>query len=172
MRISTFLLCLCASIALAADTSIDLPSTATVYIESIGASSITILAEINFNPSTLEAELNTYEAPEISTGSTLVRVGVYDKIKRNWASSTSVTSAESFSKGYSPVIILSLGVRGEVVGVACKSAKVDAGMTRDFGPKVKVVKTVNGKSPALNKPIVLKEGKLEAEVPEKTLFQK
>jgi hypothetical protein len=172
MRFSALLLPFCASLVIAADGNPDLPSSTTIYVESIGASTIASLAEIKYNPYTLDAELTSYDPPEIPASSDLVRVGVYDKVKNDWASSTSVTSAESFSKGYSPIIILSLGAQGEVLGVTCKSGRIDAGQTRDFGPKVKVVTMTKGKSPDLNKPIVLKEGRLEAEVPEKTLLQR
>lgn len=64
-------------------------------------------------------------------------------------------------------------MHGDVIGVTYKSVKVDAGQTRDFGPKVKVVKMTKGKRPEFNRPIVVsKEGTEEGEVPEKTMLQK
>jgi len=98
---------------------------------------------------------------------------VYDAATSSWKSSTSMTSAESFSKGYSPTLVLSLDAQGGVIGVSCKSGKIDAGQTRDFGPKVKVLKTAKGKLPELNRPVVLSpEGKLAEPEPEKSMLQK
>jgi hypothetical protein len=60
-----------------------------------------------------------------------------------------------------------------VIGVSLKSGKIDAGQTRDFRPKVKILKTAKGPAPALNRAVVLSpEGKLEEPVPEKTMLQK
>lgn len=136
------------------------------------------LAEVSYNPSTLSSEITNYIPPIleeilIDTTSQLLRVGIYDPSLQKWKSSVSVTSTSSFEKGYSPTIVLSLGKQGEVIGVAVKSSMVDAGQTRDFGPKVMVRGVVEGKKPELNRPVVLNpEGKIEVEVPEKTLLQK
>lgn len=60
-----------------------------------------------------------------------------------------------------------------MLGVSVKSARIDAGQTRDFGPQVVVRATSRGKQAALNKPVVLNpEGKLDAPIVEKTLLQK
>ena len=152
----------------------DSSESTTVYIQSTTPSSPAIpLAEITYNPTTLSSEITSYEYPEISPETTLLRVGIYDESSSSWKSSTSVTSVDSFAKGYQPTIVISLDANGGVIGVSCKSAKIDAGATRDFGPKVKVVKSVKAKQPELNKPIVLNpEGKLEEAVPEKTMLQK
>jgi hypothetical protein len=171
MRLFKHLLALCAT-AVAAATS-ELTDTTAVYLQSVDSSAVTLLAEIEYNPSTLVAEIKEYEAPGLATDSKLLRVGVYDKVTSSWKSSTSVTSIESFGKGYAPTITLSLDTQGDVFSVSLKSGKIDAGQTRDFGPKVKVVKTVPGKKVELNKPVVLsKEGKVEGEVVEKTFLQK
>ena len=159
----------------AAGASSNLIDSTTVYIQSIESSQTPAspLAEIKYNPSTLSAELVSFDAPELSSESKLLRIGVYDVATSTWKSSTSVTSVESFSKGYSPTFVLSLDSQGVVVGVSVKSGKIDAGQTRDFSPKVKVLKTSKGKVPDLNRPVVLSpEGKLEEPVPEKTLLQK
>lgn len=69
--------------------------------------------------------------------------------------------------------MLSLDAQGGVLGVSCKSGRVDAGQTRDFAPGVMVRKMARGKGPGLNSPVVLsKEGKVEEPVAEKTLLQK
>ena len=84
-----------------------------------------------------------------------------------------MTSASTFSKGYSPTLVLSLDAQGGVIGVSCKSAKIDAGETRDFGPKIKVLKTAKGKLPDLNKPVVLSpEGKVAVPLVEKPWYLK
>ncbi|KAL3417652.1 cyclin-dependent protein kinase regulator pho80 [Phlyctema vagabunda] len=152
----------------------ELIDSATVYIQPISTSSgpARPLAEIQYNPSTLSAELVSFEAPELEAEEMLVRIGLYDAATARWKSSTSTTSAESFRKGYAPTFVVSLDAQGAVLGVTCKSARVDAGQTRDFGPKVRLVQSGKGKLPELNRPVVLKEGKLEEPEPEKTLFQK
>ncbi|KAF4632233.1 hypothetical protein G7Y89_g5892 [Cudoniella acicularis] len=174
MQIRPFILALYAQVAIAASSS-DLIDSTTVSIQTVESSStpINTLAEIKYNPSTLSAELVSYDAPELSPEPKLLRIGVYDAATSSWKSSTSTMSAESFAKGYSPTIVLNLDVQGQVIGVTFKSAKIDAGQTRDFGPKVLVLKMGKGALPELNRPIVLSpEGKVEQPEPEKTMLQK
>jgi hypothetical protein len=84
-----------------------------------------------------------------------------------------MTSIDTFSKGFRLTLVLSLDAQGGLLGVTCKSGKIDAGQTRDIAPKVKVLKTAKAKQPELNRPVVLsKEGKLEDTVVEKTFLQK
>jgi hypothetical protein len=149
-------------------------TTTTVCLQSIASTSlpITPLAEIQYDPFTLSAEFVTFDAPELSSEANLIRIGVCDTATQVWKSSTSVTSVDSFSKSYAPIIILSLDTHGDVIGVTCKSVKVDAGQTRDFGPKIKVVKMTKGKRPELNRPIVISKEGTEGELPEKTMLQK
>lgn len=171
--------------ALAAGTSPDLIDSATVYIQAVGfsLSAPSPLASIEFNPSTLSAEIITYEAPDfigdssedlpIFSDDSLLRIGIYDEATSRWKSSTSMTSIASFSKGYAPTIIISLDSQGGILGVSCKSAVIDAGQTRDFGPKVLIRSMDTGKRPELNRPVVLSaEGKLEEPAAEKTMLQK
>lgn len=69
--------------------------------------------------------------------------------------------------------MVNLDREGRVVGVSLKSGRIDAGATRDFGPRVRVLRMVEGKKPDLNRPVVLSpEGKLAEPVAEKTLLQK
>ncbi|PMD13934.1 cyclin-domain-containing protein [Hyaloscypha hepaticicola] len=155
--------------------SSELIDSTTVYIQSVGSSATPVipLAEIKYNPSTLSAELASFDFPELDREAKLLRVGVYDVSTSSWKSSTSTTSAESFGKGYSPTLVLSLDAQGGVIGISLKSAKIDAGQTRDFGPKVKVLKTAKAPTPALNRAVVLSpEGKLEEPIVEKTMLQK
>jgi hypothetical protein len=152
-----------------------LSTTTTVCLQSTASIPLPIipLAEIQYEPSALSAEFTSFDAPELSGGANIVRIGICDTATQVWKSSISITSADSFSKGYAPIIVLSLDTHGNVIGVTCKSVKVDAGHTRDFGPKVKVVKMTKGKRPELNRPIVVsKEGTEEGELPEKTMLQK
>ncbi|KAL5352667.1 hypothetical protein ACLOAV_002615 [Pseudogymnoascus australis] len=175
MRLSAFVVLFASAIFARGQSDTDLPSATVVSIQPIDASvsSIDSLAHIQYNPTTLEAEIASYDSPDVAPGAGLARVGIYDKAAQAWASSTSILSMENFTKGYAPVITLSIGPDGGVIGVSCKSEKIDAGHTRDFGPKVTVRRTADGKTPNLNRPIALsKEGKVAEEVPEKTFMQK
>jgi len=165
------LLALCTT---ALSLSADLIDSTTISIQPLsGSAPILSLAEIKYNPSTLDAEIVSYSPPALPTDSELVRVGVYDAATGRWKSSTSMTAAESFAKGYRPTIVLSLDAQGGVLGVACKSGKIDAGESRDFAPRVKVLKTVKGQQPHLNRPVVLSpEGKVAVPEVEKTMLQK
>ena len=150
-------------------------ATTTVCLQSIASIPLPVipLAEIQYDSFTLSAEFVTFDAPELSSEANLIRIGVCDTATQVWKSSTSITSVDSFSKSYAPNIVLSLDIHGDVIGVTFKGFKVDAGQTRDFGPKVKVVKMTKGKRPELNRPVVVsKEGTEEGEVPEKTMLQK
>lgn len=151
--------------------------TAAIFIQPISssASPITPLAEIKYNPSTLSSGLGAFEVPDIPADSKLARVGIYDAATSQWKSSTSVTSVEIFAKGYAPTVVLSLDAQGDVIGVSLKGGSIDAGQTRDFGPKVKVLKMGKAKVPSLNKPKVVSEkagATGEEEVVEKTFLQK
>lgn len=136
---------------------------------------------------------------DVDTAPQLVRVGVWDPAAKRWASSTTVASAENFAKGYAPVVAVTVspvtaaasppppkknskssgggvsGVSGggDIISVAIKGVAVDAGYTRDFGPRAVLVRTEPGRQVELNRPVVLgPEGrKVEAE-PEKSLLQK
>lgn len=166
---------LLAIVAAASGNADDSSTTITVCLQSIATPPLPIvhLAEIHYDSSTLIAELASFDAPELSSEVNLVRIGICNTATHAWKSSTSVTSTESFNKGYAPIIVLSLDTHGDVIGVTCKSGKVDAGQTRDFGPKTKVVKMSNARRPDLNRPQLLsKEGTVEGELPEKTILQK
>lgn len=173
MRLPVLFLGLCAQIFTTSAVSDFIDST-TVYIQPVDTSSpASPLAEIKYNPSTLDAELVSFEAPEFADDTKLVRIGVYDTATSTWKSSTSMTSSDTFSRGFRPTLVLSLDAQGGVLGVTCKSGKIDAGQTRDFAPKVTVRKMAKAKQPELNRPVVLsKEGKLEEPEPEKTFLQK
>jgi hypothetical protein len=84
-----------------------------------------------------------------------------------------VTLAENFGKGYAPHFVVSVDGKGEVLGVSVRGVKIDAGHTRDFGPQVLVVPTVQGKQPDLNRPVVLSpEGRKVQPEQEKSFLQK
>jgi len=174
MKLFRAVIPLCVQLVAIVATS-DFIDSATVYIQSLDTSSAPIspLAQIKYNPSTLDAELISFDAPDLAPESKLVRIGVYDSVASAWKSSTSMTSADSFSKGFRPTLVLSLDMQGGVLGVTCKSGRIDAGQTRDFSPNVRVIKAAKGKQPDLNGPVVLSpEGKVAEPEPEKTLLQK
>jgi hypothetical protein len=149
MKVLSLLLTLCAlprALSQATDS-------ATVYIQPLSSTSPPFpLADIKYNPSTLSASLDAFHLPDIPiSSSSLVRVGIYDIATATWKSSTSMTSTESFAKGFRPTLVLSLDAQGGVLGVTCKSSRVSAGSTKDFGPGVVVKKMVKGVGPSLNR---------------------
>ncbi|KAK0613822.1 hypothetical protein B0T14DRAFT_527061 [Immersiella caudata] len=179
MRLNTLLSALLAGTAVLADT-------VPVFIQPISSSetSPALLIKISHDPletttdptsaPQISTEILSYEAPEIPDDVKLVRIGAYDSKAARWSSSTTVVSVENFGKGYSPHFILTLDANGkDLIGVACRGVRVDAGYTRDFGPQVKVVVAGRGKQPELNKPVVLSpEGKKVVPEAEKTFLQK
>lgn len=144
-------------------------------ISETAAAPIHPLAKIAYNPSTLTSTLLSYSAPDLPDDPppSLLRIGIYDPPSQSWKSSVSVTSPASFAKGYAPTFVVTLGPEGEVLGVSVKSALIDAGATRDFGPKVVVRAGRRARGPELNRPVVLGEDGKVGQVPlEKTLLQK
>ncbi|KAI1278599.1 cyclin-domain-containing protein [Xylaria sp. FL0933] len=149
--------------------------TATIYIQAVTPSPATPvpLAELQFDtlaPS--DAQVLTYEAPELPDETKLVRVGVYDPAAGQWSSSASVASVDNFGKGYSPTLILSVEQSGEPISAALRGVRIDAGQTRDFGPQAMVLVTAPGKQPDLNKPVVLSPEGKQVVPEEKTMLQK
>ncbi|KAI0531976.1 hypothetical protein GGR58DRAFT_206463 [Xylaria digitata] len=149
--------------------------TAPIYIQAVTASPATPipLAELQFDtlaPS--EAQILTYEAPDLPDETKLVRVGVYDPASKQWTSSTSVASVDNFDKGYSPTLILSVDQSGVPISVAIHGVRIDAGQTRDFGPQAMVLVTAAGKQPDLNKPVVLSPEGKQVVPEEKSMLQK
>ncbi|POR31867.1 Uncharacterized protein TPAR_07917 [Tolypocladium paradoxum] len=171
MRITALLSALCAAAAVHAN-----PRTAQIYIQPITSSSQapSPLAEVSYDPAALSlSSVVSYEAPDIPAAARFVRIGLYDAKARTWTSGTTVAAADNFSKGYSPNIVLSTDGSGAVVSASCKGVAIDAGQTRDFGPKVVVLPETRGKQPQLNKPVVLSpEGKKVEPEQEKTFLQK
>lgn len=171
MRFATLFTALCVAAVASAD-----QRTAQVYIQSVHASTSkpAPLAEISYDMAALDSSsIVSYEAPEIPEAAELVRIGLYDPKSAKWLSGTTVAAANNFGKGFAPTLMLSVDVRGDVVSASCRGVKIDAGQTRDFGPKAVVVPETPGKQPELNKPVVLSPtGQKVAEEPEKTFLQK
>ncbi|KAK4455005.1 hypothetical protein QBC34DRAFT_391287 [Podospora aff. communis PSN243] len=178
MRVTTILSALLAGTVALADT-------VPVFIQPISASEAApaLLIEISHDipeattdptqPPQISTEILSYEAPELPEDAKLVRIGAYDNKAARWTSSTTVMSVENFGKGYSPHFVLTLDANGkDLIGVACRGVRVDAGYTRDFGPQVKVVVTGRGKQPELNKPVVLSPEGKKVVPEEKTWLQK
>lgn len=153
---------------------------APIYIQPITTPSSqqqppTLLAEVQYDtlsPST--AEITNYEPPSLPDPTPkLLRIGIYDPSTSRWTSSTTVTSAENFSKGYAPHFVVTVDGKGDILGASVRGVKIDAGHTRDFGPQALVVVTSAGKQPDLNKPVVLSpEGRKVQPEAEKTFLQK
>lgn len=172
MRLLSLSLAFFAQCLLASSETMLLDAT-TIYIQPLDASTPTVLAEVHYNPSTLSAEISSFDPPELSPSTKHLRIGVYDPSTSKWKSSTSLTSAESFAKGYRPTLVMTIDCEGVVLGVSVSSGKIDAGATRDFAPKLLVKKMGRSKGPELNKPVVLSpEGKLAVPEPEKSMLQK
>lgn len=171
MKVATIFSTLCAAALVAAD-----QLTAQVYIQPVLPNSDLPqpLAEISYDPiAPTISSIVSYEAPELPESASLLRIGIYDPRTSKWTAGTTVTSVDTFSKGYSPNIILSVNEKGDVLSAACTGVRIDAGETRDFGPKAVVVVESKGKQPELNKPVVLSpEGKKVEAEPEKSLLQK
>ncbi|KAI0422385.1 hypothetical protein F5X98DRAFT_150635 [Xylaria grammica] len=149
--------------------------TATIYIQAVTAKPATPapLAELQFDTlSPTEAQILTYEAPDLPDEAKLVRVGIYDPAAKQWSSSTSVASVDNFDKGYSPTLILTIGQSGEPISAAIRGVRIDAGQTRDFGPQAVVLVTTPGKQPDLNKPVVLSPEGKQVVPEEKSMLQK
>lgn len=170
MRATTVFSALLAATLAAADL-------AQVYIQPITpadhALAPALLASVEYQTSNPSAsELTNYEPPELPEDAALVRVGLYDPSTSAWTTA-SVASAENFAKGYAPAITLSVDGKGRVVGASVKGVVIDAGQTRDFGPRVVVSVAGKGAQPELNKPVMLSpDGRKPEEEEEKSFLQK
>lgn len=171
MRTTTLLSGLCAALTVYAA-----PQSAQLSIQPISSKPQAPLpfASISYDLASPDAStITAYDAPDIPDSSSLVRIGIYDAKTKSWLSGTTVASTENFAKGYSPTITVSVNGRGDVVSAALKGVQIDAGQTRDFGPKVVLVTEGKGAQPVLNKPVVVsKEGKKVEEEAEKSFLQK
>ncbi|TWU74145.1 hypothetical protein ED733_005656 [Metarhizium rileyi] len=171
--LTTLVFALCAALTVGA-----IPQTAEFSIQPISSSRQQSppfpFASVSYDLAAIDSStVTSYDAPEIPDASSLVRIGVYDPKTKSWASGTTVASTENFAKGYSPTITVSVNSRGDVLSAALKGVQIDAGQTRDFGPKVVILPEGKGPQPALNKPVIVSsEGKKVEEEVEKTFLQK
>ncbi|PQE03186.1 nuc-1 negative regulatory preg protein [Rutstroemia sp. NJR-2017a BBW] len=124
---------------------------ATIYIQPLSSSSSSAAAPIplltlSYNPSTLSSSIQEYSPPSDLLSShpdpsSLALLGILDPLSSTStptpkpSTSTSLISLENFAKGYTPTFIVTLDHEGAILGVSAKSGVVDAGATRDFGPK-------------------------------------
>ncbi|KAI9672037.1 MAG: hypothetical protein M1829_004581 [Trizodia sp. TS-e1964] len=148
----------------------DPTSSITIYQWPLSEASIapTSLAEIQYNPRTLEAQVVKY-SPSTKESADLVRIGLYDKTTKSWTGI--LTSAESLEPNYIPSIILYLDDSDRVWAIDFRSSP--GGKTDPLDFSVTLATANPGPKPHLNRPVVLTaEGKLPEVVPEKTLFQK
>ena len=148
--------------------------TADIYILPIATTGLpNHLAEVSYDTAALSsASVISWEAPELHETTKLVRIGLWDTKAKTWISGTTVASADNFAKGYSPTLMLSVDAEGDIQSVAIKGVRIDAGQTRDFGPKAIVLPDAPGKQPELNKPVVLTPEGKKPEEQEKTFLQK
>ncbi|KAM0559478.1 hypothetical protein ACHAPJ_004508 [Fusarium lateritium] len=171
MRIATLFSTICAAALVAAE-----QRTAQIYIQPVQSSPSKPqpLAEVSYDAASLiSTEIVSYEAPELLETVSLVRVGIYDPKTSRWVAGTTAASTDNFGRGYAPTILLSVNENGDVRSVALKGVKVDAGQTRDFGPKAVVIADKKGSQPELNKPVVLAPGgRKAAEEEPKSFLQK
>lgn len=171
MRIVSFLSTIYAAALVVAE-----QRTAQIYVQPIQSSPSLPqpLAEIAYDAASLiSTEVVSYEAPELPETASLVRVGIYDPKSEKWIAGTTAASTENFDRGYAPTILLSVDQSGDVRSVALKGVRVDAGQTRDFGPKAIVIADKKGSQPELNKPVVLSPNGRKAEEEEpKSFLQK
>jgi hypothetical protein len=171
MRTTTLAAAVCAALTIHAA-----PQTAQLSLQPISSQppAPVPFASISYDIASPDSSTITdYDAPDIPESSSLVRIGIYDARSRSWLSGTTVASTENFAKGYSPTITVSVNSQGSVLSAALKGVQIDAGQTRDFGPKVVVLAQGKGPQPVLNKPVVVsKEGKKAEQEEEKTFLQK
>jgi hypothetical protein len=156
-----------------------------IYVQPVTqhASAPLLLAKVKYQDPSVPVAAGDYQQPEITSfelpelpddiENLRLRVGAFNPLTRTWLSSTTMASAENLlGKGYSPTLVLSIDRNGEVLSVALKGVRIDAGQTRDFGPQVLLRLEETGRQPELNKPVVLSpDGKKPVEE-EKTLLQK
>ncbi|RYP06819.1 hypothetical protein DL764_002931 [Monosporascus ibericus] len=122
-----------------------------------------------------EVRILSYEAPELPADVRLLRVGVYDPSRGAWASGTTLAGAENLARGYAPTLLLSVEGKGDeavVTSAALRGVAVDAGHTRDFGPKAALLRPAPGRQVDLDKPVVPKAAGQGEPEPEKSLLQK
>lgn len=149
--------------------------TAAIYLQPITSpeAAPSFLADVTYDTTDVSASTVTeYEAPELPEDAKLIRIGVYDRAAKRWASSTSVASVDNFSKGYSLHVTVSVDAQGQYLGASCRGVGIDAGQTRDFGPQAMVVVTEQGKQPDLNRPVVLSPEGKQVVPEEKSILQK
>ncbi|KAF5025326.1 hypothetical protein F66182_2584 [Fusarium sp. NRRL 66182] len=171
MRIATLLSTICAAALVTAE-----QRTAQIFIQPVlsSPSNPEPLAEIAYDTASLiSASIVSFEAPELPETASLFRVGLYDPKSARWIAGTTAASTENFDKGYAPTILLSVDESGDVRSVALKGVRVDAGQTRDFGPKAIAIVEKKGSQPELNKPVVVSpNGRKAAEEEPKSFIQK
>lgn len=164
------------------------PQTAKIYIQPLGSNTPPApLAEVTYDLSSggggtpeTEAEVTSYEAPELPESATLVRIGLYHPGRKEWVGATSAAGVENFGKGYAPHFLLNVedvndgeeSTQPRVLGTAMRGVRIDAGQTRDFGPQAKVLVGSKGKQPELNRPVVLSPEGKKVEKEEKSFLQK
>lgn len=136
------------------------------------SSTPTPLAQISYNPSTLDATLKSWTPPtEPLDSTTLLRIGLHDpSTPDSWTGVA--TSASSLQPAYRKKLTLFTDGEGRVwrVGFA---AFARGGREGEEEVLVEVQGRKEGPRPVLNRPVVLNsEGKVEGAKEEKTFLQR
>lgn len=130
------------------------------------------LAKLSYNSD--KATVLSYNAPALSAGEEIVRIGFHHPATGSW--SGIATSASNLADGKDKKLQLLLNEQGEVFHVGFKtsdwpSSSKGGSKKEDFS--VEVVPMKAGSAIHLNKPILLNaEGKLDGQAEEKTFLQK
>lgn len=130
------------------------------------------LAQISYNPTTLNATLESWTPPtEPIDATTLLRIGLHDPQAPAEASWTGIaTSASSLDPAYRKKLTLYADSEGRVWRVGFSAFARGSGEEEVL---VEVQGRKEGPKPVLNRPVVLnKEGKVEGAKEEKTFLQK
>ncbi|KMP06797.1 hypothetical protein CIRG_06478 [Coccidioides immitis RMSCC 2394] len=130
------------------------------------------LAEVSYDPVTLQTSVRSYTPPQKQSNEDLLRIGLFtDASQKHWVGS--LTSFSAFNNSaITPNLSLYLSLDNEVYSVAV-SASASTASEGNQNLNVEIVRPTPAPTPHLNRPIVLKEdGKETEEIIEKSFIQK
>ncbi|KAI9729756.1 MAG: hypothetical protein M1834_006707 [Cirrosporium novae-zelandiae] len=148
---------------------------ATIYVWPLTAATPSVLAEVSYNPITLQSSLIKYNKPNLATSAgeeDLVRVGFYSAESNQWIGTA--TGLHNFDdNNLEKTLALTLNDKGKLLQSSFKaSVSSNTGRTSN-SLRIQLVKPAAAPQPHLNRPVVLNEdGKVSETEPEKTFFQK
>ncbi|KAL1979908.1 hypothetical protein VTN96DRAFT_4993 [Rasamsonia emersonii] len=185
MRFSVFIFSSLLSITAAVAQSTTLPASADVFFWPVASPQPSLLAQVAYDPSTLETSVLSYNPPEDANrtpvggdggAENLIRIGFFVPTPSNskqWVGSLisrSSLAGEVITDDQSrPKLLLHLSPANELYHVSFTLPSNHSSSMLD----VDLVHADAGPRPHLNKPVVLgPDGKDKEEVAEKTFFQK